>query len=55
MAPNSRAAGDAFRQLHVVFGTSGLVAGGHAAVHPLGLVEKLPGAHHLLRRSIHQE
>ena len=42
------------RQLHVVFGARGLMAGGNAAVHPIGLVEKSGGRAEPARRSEHR-
>ena len=44
--------GVAFGDLHVVFGTGGLMAGGDLAVHPVGGIENLPGLGDLFRRGI---
>ena len=40
--------GRSFRQLHVVFGARRLMAGGDAAIHPFGLIQKLAGAQNLI-------
>ena len=40
--------GRSFGELHVVFGARGLMACGDAAIHPVGLIQKLAGSQNLI-------